>query len=109
MKRLLAAALLGLALAASLAGSSKAASSKDDWFDDACAEKTEARWCAPTLRAGGWTLKYRTESPEALAGVFWVIEVWIKGRDALVCEMKGGRSGMRSNGCYSLTEVPAAR
>ena len=40
---------------------------------------------------------------------FWLIEVWIKGRDALVCEMKGGRGGMRSNGCYSLTEVPAGR
>ncbi|MBL8566316.1 MAG: hypothetical protein JNM89_11425 [Hyphomicrobiaceae bacterium] len=91
------------------AGGSKAASSKDDWFNDACPEKTEARWCAPTLRDGGWILKYRTESPKDLEGVFWVIEVWIKGRDALVCEMKGGRSGMRSNGCYSLTEVPAGR
>jgi hypothetical protein len=83
----------------------RADSSKDDWFDDACVETSDARWCAPKLRAGGWLLKYKTESPKDLADVFWRIEVWVKGSDALVCELKGGRGGLRSNGCYSLTDV----
>lgn len=96
-----AAAVVGI----SVAGIARAESSKDDWFDEACVEKTEARWCAPKLRAGSWAVKYRTESPKDLADVFWRIEVWVKGSDALVCELKGGRGGLRSNGCYSLTEV----
>lgn len=96
-----AAALLGFVVP----GIARADSSKDDWFDEACAEKTDARWCAPKLRAGGWALKYRTESPKDLENVFWRIEVWVKGPDALVCELKGGKGGLRSNGCYSLTEV----
>ncbi len=54
---------------------------------------------------GGWKLTYRTESPKDLEGVFWRIEVWVKGADALVCELKGGKGGLRSNGCYSLSEV----
>ena len=82
-----------------------AASSKDDWHDENCAEKTQARWCAPTLRNGGWKLKYRSTNPEDLTDVFWNIEVWVKGADALVCELKGGKSGLRSNGCYSAVEV----
>ncbi len=104
MRLLLAGAFVGLASAAALADSSKS-----DWHDEACAAKTQARWCAPTLRTGGWLLKYRTESPKDLGDTFWLIEVWIKGSDALVCELKGGRGGLRSNGCYSLTEVPAGR
>lgn len=80
-------------------------SSKDDWFSEDCAEKQQQRWCAPLLRQGGWRLKYQTRSPEDQTDVFWLIEVWIKGGDALVCELKGGKGGLRSNGCYSLTEV----
>ena len=83
----------------------RADSSKDDWFDEGCAEKVQQRWCAPKLHDGGWRLKYKTESPKDLADVAWLIEVWVKGADALVCELKTGRGGVRSNGCYSLTEV----
>lgn len=96
------AAPLALLLAASPA---HAGSSKDDWADENCAEKSQARWCAPRLKASGWTLKYRSTNPNDLTDVFWVIEVWVKGSDALVCELKGGRSGLRSNGCYSAVEV----
>ncbi len=88
-----------------LSHAAEAASSKNDWADEACSEKTQARWCVPLLRAGGWTLKYRSTNPEDLLDVFWLIEVWVKGSDALVCEYKGGRGGVRSNGCYSAVEV----
>lgn len=103
------AAALGIVLAVAAASTAGADSSKDDWFTDSCPEKTPQRWCAPLLRQGGWALRYKTESPKDLADVAWLIEVWIKGSDALVCEFKTGRGGVRSNGCYSLTEVPAAR
>ncbi len=93
-----------LALIAPL--SARADSSKDDWFSEDCAEKKQQRWCAPMLKSGGWKLKYQTKSPEDQTEVFWLIEVWIKGGDALVCELKGSKNGPpRSNGCYSLTEV----
>ena len=105
MKAVLSAAIAIAFLNIATHENAHADSSKDDWFDDACAEKTEARWCAPKLRNGGWKLKYRTESPKDLEGVFWRIEVWVKGADALVCELKGGKGGLRSNGCYSLSEV----
>lgn len=103
------AATLGAALAMLAVTAARADSSKDDWFTDSCPEKAQQRWCAPLLRQGGWALKYRTESPKDLADVAWLIEVWVKGADALVCELKTGRGGVRSNGCYSLTEVPAGR
>ena len=107
MRRLASALSLAAVLASS--GGASAGSSVDDWFSESCAEKTVQRWCVSLLRQGSWTLKYRTESPKDLADVAWIIEVWIKGADALVCELKTGRGGVRSNGCYSLTEVPAAR
>ena len=87
----------------------EAGSSKDDWFSEACPQQAVQRWCVPTLRQGGWTLKYRTESPKDLPDVSWLIEVWVRGADALMCELKTGRGGVRSNGCYSLTEVPPTR
>lgn len=97
---------LSLILLALLApGAAFAESSKDDWFSEDCTEKKQQRWCAPWLRQGGWQLKYQTKSPEDQTDVFWLIEVWIKGGDALVCELKGGKGGLRSNGCYSLSEV----
>lgn len=94
---------------AALAGPVQAESSKDDWFDEECVPKAAQRWCAPKLTQGGWKLKYQTRSPEDQTDVFWLIEVWVKGGDALVCELKGGRGGARSNGCYSLTEVGAGK
>lgn len=97
--------LAGVLLAGLMAGDAGAAASRDDWADETCAVKTQARWCAPRLEAGGWKLKYRSTNPADLVDVFWVFEVWIKGRDALVCELKGGRNGLRSNGCYSAIEV----
>lgn len=87
------------------AGAAHAASSKADWSYEDCPEKTQARWCAPMMRSGGWQLKYRSTQPDDMPDVFWLIEVWVKGPDALVCELKGGKSGVRSNGCYSAVEV----
>lgn len=101
--------VLACATFALMASAAHAASSKDDWFDDNCSEKSQARWCAPTLRNGGWQLKYRSTNPADLTDVFWTIEVWVKGADALVCELKGGRSGLRSNGCYSAVEVSGGK
>ncbi len=97
----------GVLIAAGLCafGAALAASSKADWSNEDCAEKTQARWCAPMMRQGGWQLKYRSTNPEDLTDVFWNIEVWVKGGDALVCELKGGKGGIRSNGCYSAVEV----
>lgn len=92
-------------LAVSIAEPAFAASAKDEWWDEACAEKTASRWCAPRLREGGWTLKYRSRNPDDLTDVFWLIEVWVRGSNALVCEYKGGRGGVRANGCYSAVEV----
>lgn len=105
----LAAVLGGLAVLLCAATTARAGSTKDDWFSDSCPDKRVQRWCVPVLRQGGWALRYRTESPKDLADVSWVIEVWVKGADALVCELKTGRGGVRSNGCYSLTEVPQIR
>jgi hypothetical protein len=104
MRQLLRPGFVLLALIAALPA--RAESSKDDWFSEDCAEKKQQRWCAPWLRQGGWKLKYQTKSPEDQTEVFWLIEVWIKGGDALVCELKGSKNGpARSNGCYSLSEV----
>ena len=103
--RVMAGVVVALGLMAAVA---RAESSKDDWFDEECAPKVAQRWCVSRLTQGGWKLKYQTRSPEDQTDVFWLIEVWVKGGDALVCELKGGRSGARSNGCYSLSEVGAA-
>lgn len=99
-----AATVVGVA-ALSAASAARADSSKDDWFSESCPAKAQQRWCEPMLRQGGWALRYKTESPKDLQDVAWLIEVWVKGSDALVCELKTGRGGVRSNGCYSLTEV----
>lgn len=96
------AVLAGTVLAGSAAN---AASSKADWSYEDCPEKTQTRWCAPMMKSGGWQLKYRSTNPADLTDVYWQIEVWVKGADALVCELKGGRGGIRSNGCYSAVEV----
>ena len=77
----------------------RAESSKDDWFDEECVPKSIQRWCVSKHKQGGWTLKYKTESPADLVDVGWLVEVWVKGRDALVCELKTGRGVPRSNGC----------
>ena len=96
---------VGVLLVLAAATGVRAESSKDDWFDEECVPKSIQRWCVPKLRQGGWTLKYKTESPADLVDVGWLVEVWIKGSDALVCELKSGRGVPRSNGCYSLSEV----
>ena len=102
MRSALGAATLAVAL---LATSARAESTKEDWFDEACPDKAAHRWCLPTLKKGGWRLKYKTESPKELGQVSWLIEVWVRAKDALVCELRTGREGVKANGCYSLTEV----
>lgn len=96
---------LGLIAATLAAQAALAASSKSDWSYEDCPERAQARWCAPMMKSGGWQLKYRSTQPEDMPEVYWLIEVWVKGPDALVCELKGGRGGVRSNGCYSAVEV----
>jgi hypothetical protein len=99
-------AVAGLLLGVLAASASvRAESSKDDWFDEECVPKAVQRSCVPKLKQGGWTLKYQTVSPADLVDVGWLVEVWVKGSDALVCELKTGRGVPRSNGCYSLSEV----
>ena len=80
--------LAGLAATGAATGA-RAESSKDDWFDEDCQPKVQKRWCEARLVNFGWMLKYRTESPKDLADAFWLVEVWIKGEDALVLSWVG--------------------
>ena len=81
----------------------------EDWFDDSCAEKSQARWCTSTLVKRGWTLKYLSENSKDVTEVFWRLEVWTKGPNAYICELKGSAKGLRSNGCYNALEVPPTK
>jgi len=73
---------------------------------DECPERTSSNfWCPSELVKEVWVLKYRSESSPQLMDAYWMHEVWIRGRTALVCSNVGGRGGIRFNQCMTLDEV----
>jgi hypothetical protein len=69
-----------------------------------CPEPTLASWCASTASAQGWKLQYESKSRPDMMDASWLIELWIRGREAMLCEFQSGR-GTRSSGCRLLREV----
>jgi hypothetical protein len=75
-------------------------------FSSPCPErKTIGNWCPPQLSKEGWTLKYESASPPDLMDAYWRYEVWIRERSAVLCELSGGRGGIKTNFCKELSEV----
>jgi hypothetical protein len=70
-----------------------------------CPKRAVARWCGPKAMQQGWTLKYESASSADLMDVYWRIEIWTRNREAMLCQLHGGRGGIRSNGCEGLREV----
>jgi hypothetical protein len=101
MKTLARRILVSLALAFSAGAQAAPAFNTDD-----CPERTSAnRWCPSALLKEGWMLKYRSHSSPQLMDAYWIHEIWIRGRTALVCSHVGGRGGIRINECQPLDEV----
>jgi hypothetical protein len=76
-----------------------------DFYADGCPESLVTRWCPPLLSKEGWKLRYKAESPRDLMDVYWLYEIWMRERAAVVCAFLGGRAGIRENGCKTLNEV----
>jgi len=75
-------------------------------FRSACPEaQTLASWCPAQLSQQGWTLKYKSESPQDLMDAYWRYEVWTREGSAALCEFNGGRGGPKANRCIELSEV----
>jgi hypothetical protein len=75
-------------------------------FRLACAgSRLSIVWCPDQISKEGWTLKYKTESPQDLMDAYWRYEVWTREKMAIVCVQSGGRGGMRINSCKELSEV----
>lgn len=99
-----------LALTAVLAGTfgllGSAQAQLSQSFHAACPGKpASARWCPDQLSKEGWTLKYRSESPQDLMDAYWLYEVWTREKLAVVCVQLGGRGRDRVNSCKELNEV----
>jgi len=70
-----------------------------------CLRRTALRWCQSKATEQGWKKQYESKSPSDLMDVAWLIEVWVRGHDAFLCERRWGRAGERMNACRSLSEV----
>jgi hypothetical protein len=75
-------------------------------FHSACpGKRASASWCPDQISKEGWTLKYKTESPQDLMDVYYRYEVWIREKLAVVCVQRGVRGVDRVNSCTELSEV----
>jgi hypothetical protein len=101
MKRLTLGVIAAVAPAFVAAAQSSAAFNTTECPDRSSAD----RWCRTQLVKEGWTLKYKSESPSNLMDVYWMHEVWLRERTAVLCSHVGGRGGIRINECQILEEV----
>jgi hypothetical protein len=71
----------------------------------ACAERVGLNWCAPAAKDQGWILKYKSKNPDNLSDLYWLIEVWTRDRDVMLCEFRGNQGGTLFDFCQALREV----
>jgi len=72
---------------------------------DDCPEREGYRWCASKASAAGWRVKYESTSPAGIVDAWWHVQVWTRGHEAMLCEYRSSRGGVRVNFCEPLQET----
>jgi hypothetical protein len=98
-------ALVGFVLTALVLGAQESPSSRENRI----CESDDITNCRSHLQSNDWVLRYKAESPHDLMDVHWLIEVWIKGDYALLCELRAGRARRATYKCQALETVTGSR
>jgi hypothetical protein len=96
---------LGISAAAAAMTTAAIAQVASPFNADDCPEQKVQRWCESKVSEAGWRLKYDSTSPAGIVDAFWHIQVWARGHEAMLCEYRRNRGGIRDNFCESLQEV----
>jgi hypothetical protein len=70
------------------------------WNTKDCPERTIYNWCASVAQAAGWQLKYQNDTSPS-----WHMELWVRGREARLCEFRADGARVLDNLCQVLEEV----
>jgi len=96
---------IGISLATAALSAAAVAQAPSPFNTGDCPAQTAWRWCASKAQAEGWTLRYQSVSPANLMDLTWRTEIWVRARQAMLCEYRAGRAGVGLNTCQALEEV----